>query len=166
MKFLIGLLLGLLIISTQVFAASERLIIDAKNFETDDSKGITIFTGDVKLRKAKDKLNSNKLQIFMKPNSKGKDRQPLKYIATGNADFEIHSNGKVYIGKGNKVTYVPLKQEYTVEGNGYLKEITEDRELFGEKILINQLSGNAKVSGSKDKPVRFIINIDNDEDKK
>lgn len=162
MKFFIGLLIGLSI-TTQVFAANEKLIIDAKNFETDDSKGITIFTGEVKLKKLNDKLNSNKLEIFMKPNSKGKDRQPLKYIATGNADFEIHSNGKIYIGKGEKVTYIPQKQEYTVEGNGYLKETTEDRELFGEKILINQLSGNAKVSGSKDKPVRFIINIENED---
>ena len=156
MKFL----LGLLITSSLLFSASEKLIIDAKNFETDDAKGITVFTGDVKLKKVKDKLNANKLEIFMTPNSKGKSRQPLKYIATGNADFEIHSNGKIYIGKGEKVIYVPKSQEYTVLGNGYLKETTEDKELFGEKIFINQLTGNARVSGSEKKPVRFILNIE------
>ena len=157
MKFLIGLL----ITTNLLFAVSEKLVIDAKNFETDDAKGITTFLGDVKLKKVKDKLNSNKLEIYMKPNSKGKNRQPLKYIATGNADFEIHSNGKIYIGKGNKIIYDPTKQEYTVIGNGYLKETTEDRELFGEKIFINQLTGNARVSGSEKKPVRFILNIEN-----
>ncbi len=157
MKFL----LGLLITSSLLLGASEKLIIDAKNFETDDAKGITVFTGNVKLKKVKDKLNSNKLEIYMKPNSKGKNRQPLKYIATGNADFEIHSNGKIYIGKGEKVIYEPTTQEYTVIGNGYLKETTENRELFGDKIFINQLTGNARVSGSEKKPVRFIINIEN-----
>lgn len=157
MKFLISLL----ITTTLLFSASEKLVIDAKNFETNDVNGITIFSGDVKLKKAKDKLNSNKLEIYMKPNSKGKNRQPLKYIATGNASFEIHTNGKIYIGKGNKIIYNPLKQEYTVLGNGYLKETIEDRELFGEKIFINQLTGNARVSGSEEKPVRFILNIEN-----
>lgn len=159
MKFL----LGLLITSSLLLGANEKLIIDAKNFETNDAKGITVFSGDVKLKKLKDKLNSNKLEIFMTPNSKGKDRQPLKYIATGNADFEIHSNGKIYIGKGDKVIYEPKNQEYTVIGNGYLKETTESRELFGDKIFINQLTGNARVSGSENKPVRFILNIESGE---
>lgn len=158
MKFLIGLL----ITSTLLFAVSEKLIIDAKNFETDDIKGLTTFTGNVKLKKVKDRLNSDKLEIYMKPKEEGKSRQASKYVATGNADLEIHTNGKIYIGKGKKIIYIPEKQEYTVLGNGYLKEITESRELFGEKILINQLTGSAKVSGSENKPVRFIINIESD----
>jgi len=161
MKFLIGLL----VTSTLLFSATDKLVIDAKNFETDDSKGITIFTGNVKLKKAKDKLNSNKLEIYMKPKTKGKARQPLKYIATGNADFEIHTNGKIYKGKGSKIIYDPVKQEYTVIGNGYIKEEVEQRELFGDKIFINQLTGNARVSGSDKKPVRFILNIESGDKK-
>ncbi len=161
MKFLLTVLLS----SSMLFAASEKLIIDAKNFETNDAKGITVFTGNVKLKKAKDKLNSQKLEIFMKKNSKGKAKEPLKYIATGNADFEIHTNGKIYKGKGNKIIYDPKKQEYTVIGNGYIKEEVEHRELFGETIYINQVTGNAKVKGTSSKPVRFIINIDNGEKK-
>ena len=46
-----------------------------------------------------------------------------------------------------------------------VKELTEERELFGEKIFINQLTGNAKVSGSKNKPVRFILNIESGDKK-
>ncbi|WP_258239444.1 LptA/OstA family protein [Arcobacter sp. LA11] len=157
MKFLIGFLICV----TSIFADTQKLIIDASNFETNDAKGLSIFTGDVKLKMAKDKLNSDKLEIYVKPQTKGKAKKPLKYIATGNVDFEIVSNEKHYKGKGNKVIYNPDKQEYTVIGNGYLKEVTEDRELFGEKIFINQLTGSAKVSGSKKKPVRFILNIEN-----
>ena len=162
MKFFLTLLIS----SSLLFAASEKLIIDAKNFETNDAEGITIFTGDVKFSMTKDRLNSEKLEIFMKPKSKVKAKEPLKYIATGNVSFEIYTNGKVYKGKGNKVIYNPKDEEYSISGNGYIKEEIEGRELFGENIYINQITGNAKVSGSSTKPVRFIINIDNKEKKK
>lgn len=162
MKFLLA---AALLSSTILLAATEKLIIDAKNFETNDAKGITIFTGDVKLKMSKDRLNSQKLEIYMKPKSKGKAKQPLKYVATGKASFEIHTNGKIYKGKGNKIIYSPAKQEYTVLGNGYIKEEIEKRELFGEKIYINQISGNAKVQGSSKKPVRFIINVESGDKK-
>jgi len=156
MKFLFAIFA----ITSMLFGATEKLIIDSNHFETNDSKGITTFTGNVKVKKSLDKLNSQKLEIYMKPNSKGKAKEPLKYIATGKVDFEIHSNGKVYKGKGDKVIYNPSTQEYTVIGNGYIKEEIEQRELFGENIYINQLSGNAKVIGKENEPVRFIINIE------
>ncbi len=157
MKYLVGLFFS----SILLFAQTDQLIIDAQNFETDDSKGISIFTGNVKLRMAKDKLNSEKLEIYVKPNTKGKEKQPIKYVATGDVNFVIFSKDKHYKGKGDKLIYNPIKSEYEVIGNGYIKEETEKRELFGEKIFINQLTGNAIVSGSKDKPVRFILNIEN-----
>lgn len=156
MKFLIGFLICV----TVMFAETQKLIIDASNFETNDAKGLSIFTGNVKLKMAKDKLNSDRLEIYVKPQTKGKAKKPLQYIATGNVDFEIFSKEKHYKGKGNKVIYNPNKQEYTIIGNGYLKEVSEDRELYGDKIFINQLTGSAKVMGSKKKPVRFILNIE------
>ncbi len=132
MKFLVGLFLS----ASLLFAQTDKLIIDAKNFETDDAKGLSTFTGNVKLKMAKDRLNSDKLDIYVKPNTKGKAKQPIKYVATGNVDFTIFSNGKHYTGKGNKIIYTPAKQEYTVIGNGYLKEVTQERELFGEKKFL------------------------------
>jgi len=161
MKFFITLLF----FTTLIFA-NDKLIIDADSFESDDSKGITIFTGNVKLKMGKDKLNAYKLEIFMEANKKAKSNTPFKYVASGNADFEIYSNGKVYKGKGNRVIYSPKKQEYTIIGNGYVKEEIEQRELFGETIFINQLTGNAKVKGTQNKPVRFIINVNNNDKNK
>lgn len=153
----------LFMLLTTSFADSNKLIIDATNFETNDSKGITVFSGKVKLQKDKDKLNSEKLEIFMKAKNKRKTTEAIKYVATGNVNFEIHSKGKIYKGKGNKLIYLPKTQEYTILGNGYVKEQTEQRELFGESIFINQSTGNAKVKGSEKKPVRFIINVEKNE---
>ena len=33
-------------------------------------------------------------------------------------------------------------------------------QIYGEKIYVNQLSGEAKVNGDDNKPVRIIINIE------
>lgn len=161
MKYLFIALLA----STLLFAKTDKLIIDAKNFEANDAKGISIFTGDVKLTKAKDLLLADKLEVYMTPNVPGTPRTPIKYIATGKVEFEIVSNGKEYEGKGDKVIYNPAKQQYTIIGNGFLKEKIEDRKLYGDKIYINQLTGEAKVSGTKNKPVRFILNVESKDEK-
>ena len=55
MKYLIGTL----ICSVLLFAQTETLMIDAQNFEGDDKKGISIFTGNVKIKMNKDILNKN-----------------------------------------------------------------------------------------------------------
>lgn len=157
MKFLIGLF----ITTTLLFSQTDKLIIDAKNFETNDANGLSIFTGNVKLKMGKDRLNSDKLEIYLEANSKGKAKKPLKYIATGNVSLELYSNAKHYKGKGDKIIFNPNTKEYTVIGNGYLNEVSEEKELYGEKIFINQITGNARVSGTEKKPVRFILNIDN-----
>lgn len=152
-----------------LFANSEdKLIIDSNNFVSDDAKGIAIFTGDVKMLRIKDKLNANKVEVYLNtPNDQNQKREATKYVATGNVSFEIFTALKHYEGKGEKVIYLPQKLQYEIIGNGYLKDITEDKTLIGETIFINQKTGNATVKGSKDKPVRFILNIEsNNKDQK
>ncbi|MDO6826917.1 lipopolysaccharide transport periplasmic protein LptA [Poseidonibacter sp. 1_MG-2023] len=156
MKFLAGLL----VCSTLLLGQTQQLVIDAQNFEANDKKGISTFTGNVKIQMGKDKLNAQKVDIYFVTKKESSGKIPSKYIATGNVDFEIITDVKHYIGKGNKVIYSPLKQEYTILGNGFLQEKNDDRKIYGEKIYVNQLSGEAKVSGSDNKPVRFIINIE------
>ncbi|MGB5793210.1 LptA/OstA family protein [Poseidonibacter sp.] len=153
-------LAGLLICSTLLFAQSDKLIIDAQKFEANDKKGFSTFEGNVKIQMAKDKLKADRVDVYFVTKKGSTNKIPSKYIATGNVDFEIVSDVKHYVGTGNKVIYSPSKLEYTVLGNGFLEEKIENRKIYGEKIYVNQLTGEAKVSGSEDKPVRFIINID------
>lgn len=155
MKFLAGLL----VCSTLLFAQTQKLVIDAEQFEASDNKGISSFTGNVKIKMGKDKLNANKVDIYFVSQKGTTVKIPSKYIATGNVDFELVTKLKHYIGKGNKIIYSPSKQEYTVIGNGFLQEKNDNRKIYGDKIYVNQLTGEARVSGSEDKPVRFIINI-------
>ena len=144
-----------------LFLNAEQLIIDAKKFEANDEKGISVFTGNVKLQQGKDRLSADKLNVYITKKIANKKREPIKYIATGNVKFKIFSNAKEYEGKGNKVIYNPKTLTYSIYGNGYIKEKTEDKTLYGDEILISQKTGEAKVKGSDEKPVRFILNIDN-----
>ncbi|APW65951.1 MULTISPECIES: lipopolysaccharide transport periplasmic protein LptA [Arcobacteraceae] len=159
------LVLSLLMFSTFLLAQTQQLIIDAKNFEANDKKGISVFTGNVKIQMGKDKLNAQKVEMFFVNRKGSTNKVPSKYIATGKVDFEIVTDTKHYVGNGDKIIYSPLKQEYTVMGNGFLQEKNDDRKIYGDKIYVNQLSGEAKVNGSDKKPVRFIINVERGSEK-
>ena len=56
--------IGTLICSTILFAQTETLTIDAQNFEADDKKGISIFTGNVKIKMGQDRLNADKVDVY------------------------------------------------------------------------------------------------------
>lgn len=158
----------LLFIATSLFALTEektknQLVIDAEQFEAFDRKGLSTFTGNVKMVRYKDKLNSDKLEVYIIPKKKGEEKQKrvvLKYVATGNVSFEVYTKDKHYLGKGTKVIYKPKELEYEIIGKGSIKELNDDKTLFGERIILNQSTGEAKVSGAKNKPVRFIMEIE------
>lgn len=152
-----------LLLMGTLFAAEDKLIIDSNSFEANDGKGIAIFTGDVKMTRIQDKLNAQKVVVYLAPKENGKasTREPLKYVATGEVDFEVFTALKHYIGKGDKVIYIPNELKYEIIGNGFLKDVKEDKTLIGDTIYIDQKTGSATVKGSKDKPVRFILNIQN-----
>lgn len=160
MKYLIGALFC----STMLFAQTETLIIDAQNFQADEKNGISIFTGNVKIKMGQDKLNAQKVDVVF-VTDKNNNKIPLKYEATGNADFEIITKEKHYIGNGDKIIYSPQKEEYTIIGNGFIHEKNDDRKIYGDTIYVNQLTGEAKVKGSGNKPVRFIIQVDRTQNK-
>lgn len=156
------ILLTLFVLITALFAQEDKLIIDSNSFESYDDKGIAIFTGDVKMTRIKDKLNAQKVVVYLSPKENGKasKREPLKYVATGEVDFEVFTALKHYQGRGDKVIYIPNELKYEIIGNGFLKDVKEDKTLIGETIYIDQSTGSATVKGSKDKPVRFILNIE------
>lgn len=159
LNFLSLLLTGAMALS--VANANDKLIIDALDFKMDDKKGISIFSGNVKMKMSQDSLNAQKVEIYFENTKDGKN--PTKYIATGKVDFSINTKDKHYIGKGEKLIYEPSKQKYLVSGNGYLEDVNTNRKIYGEEIYVDQLSGEASVKGTEKKPVRFIINLDNKE---
>ncbi|QOG12985.1 LptA/OstA family protein [Arcobacter sp. FWKO B] len=150
--------IGLVVLSVCLFA-DNKLIIDANHFEGNDQDGIVIFTGNVKVTKVKDKLNSDRLEVEM-VSTANNEKTPKKYTATGNVDFLVYANEKIYVGRGTKVIYEPLNNKYTILGNGYLEEKVDGRQLYGKEIYLDEITGRAEVVGDDKKPVRFIMKLD------
>ena len=144
---------------------AEQVEVTADNFFADEIKLQSVLTGNVKVKKGSfDTLNSDKITIYF-----DKNKQPTKYIATGNAKFKILINESHYNGKGDILTYEPKTEIYTLKGNAWIEEVETKREVFGDIITINQLNGKYEVNSDRSskkidkKPAKLIFKI---EDKK
>ena len=103
MKYLILIL----IFVSSIYAVSEKLIIDAKKFEASEKKGVSLFTGNVKIQMGEDRLNAQKVKIFFENKKGATSKVPSTYEATGDVSFKIVTIDKKYSGKGDKIIYSP-----------------------------------------------------------
>ena len=63
---------------------AQELKIISDNFKGDQSKGVSVFTGNVKVTKGTDELNASKVTIYTDA-----ARKPIKYVAEGDVSFYI-----------------------------------------------------------------------------
>ena len=138
------------------FLNAEQVEITSNDFFADENKQISEFVGNVNIKKGSyDELKANKVIVHF-----DKKRQPVKYVATGNTRAKIFMKDKHYDGKGDTLTYEPAKQTYTVTGNGYLHEVETDKNVYGDKIVVNQKDSTYSVNSDEKKPVKFILQIE------
>ena len=155
MKFLLS---SLLIASSLI---SQELKIKANAFHADESKGISIFEGQVKIVRDKDKLDADKVTVYTNDLN-----EPIKYIAKGNASFTIVTkNEAVYTGKAQKVIYQPTTKEYHFFTDVHLKQVNEKKEIIGNEVVLKTIEGKAYAKGAKSEPVIMIFNMPKDEEK-
>jgi len=143
----------LLLISLFLFA--EEVKISADKFQADEINKIAVFEGNVTLIKGKDKIEAKKLVILFDTKNK-----PLKYSAEGKPKFKFFMKEKTYEGKADKIVYIPNDGKYTLLGNVFVKELSEDRKIYGDKLIIDKSNGKITIKGKKDKPVKFIFKVE------
>ncbi|ANE33975.1 lipopolysaccharide transport periplasmic protein LptA [Campylobacter hyointestinalis] len=151
-SFIFGLFLAINLNAERIEVTSEDFFADEKALVSDLKGNVVIKKGDY------DTLNADFVKIFF-----DKNKQPIKYVATGNAKFKFILNEKNYDGSGEELTYEPSKQLYTLKQNAYIHEMQTDKKVYGDIITVNQLEGTYKVTSKDKKPVKFIFQI---EDKK
>ncbi len=150
------LLLGLTI---YLFSATVTVDITADKFLTNKQKNLTEFTGNVKMTKEKDILMCDKLTIHTIQNKDTNETVVKEYIGIGKVSFSFTSNISTLKGKGDKILYYPLDSKYIVIGNGYLEDTKDGKILIGDKIYVDEKTGNARIEGKKNKPVKFTFQI-------
>ncbi len=149
------LILLTLTISSAGFANQLKVVAD--NFHGNNIKGISTFSGNVKITKGDDELNASNVVIYL-----NKLHKPIKMIATGHVSFFITTDNNVsYDGKAHKVIYLPIQKEYRFFKNVHIWQINNKREIKGDKIILNILTGQAVANGAKHSPVVMIFNLKN-----
>ena len=150
----------MIIFCSNILLAKELKIV-ADKFSADEIKGISIFTGNVKIKKYHDELNATKVTIYT-----DKSNKPTKFVAIGDVSFKVETQALAqYKGVAQKVIYLPLKKEYRFYGDVHLKQINERKEILGDEVTLNTIDGKANAKGLKKAPVIMIFDI-KDEEKK
>ena len=136
-------------------AYAEELKIKADYFESDQKKGISVFRGNVHIKKSYDEINASKVTIYT-----DKERNPVKFVAEGNVSFKLMDEQKKrYVGKAQKVIYAPQKEEYRFYTNVHLRQIGDKKEIQGDEVIFDAIAGKASAKGVKNNPVIMIFDI-------
>ncbi len=128
--------------------------VTANKFFADEVKKVSVFTGNVNVKKGDDRLKADKVVIEF-----NKNKEPIRYTASGNASVKMKINGKRYFGKGEILIYEPQKLKYTIKKNAFLEELDTNKKVYGDNIFVDQANGHYEVDSKKDKPVKFIFQI-------
>ena len=134
---------------------SNELKVTANAFDGDEKKGIAIFTGDVKITKGSDELNASKVTIYT-----DQKHDPIKMIAEGDVSFFVKTeNNSIYSGEAQKTIYMPKIKEYQFYTNVHLRQLNEHKQIDGDKVILNSITGKAIAQGAKKEPVIMIFHI-------
>lgn len=136
-----------------------KLEITADVFHGDENKLVNVLSGNVIVKKQRDTLRANTLTIFT-----DKNKNAIKYIASGNVSFEIFLKDKFYKGRAAEFIYDVKSDTYELNKRAYIQENNTERRLYGDKIMVNNKAQTYTVFGEskENKPARFIFKLDND----
>ncbi len=138
---------------TSLWAAEVQVTAD--KFFADETKKMSVFDGNVKVIKENDKLTAKKLTIEFDDK-----KQPIRYIATGDAKANMVMKEKKYYGEAEKMTYEPSKSLYIFEKKAFLHDMETDKKVYGDFIRVNQVTGHYEVDGKGGAPVKFIFKVE------
>jgi lipopolysaccharide export system protein LptA len=138
-----------------IISYGANMQITSKHFEYNQTANISIFTGDVNVTKGTDNILSNKITLFL-----NKNKKLQKLVANGDVKFRVSDKNATYVGKSNKLTFIAKDKKFIFEGDVHIKKVQDKQELFGNIVVINKKAGTANVLGEKNKPLKFIIKVD------
>ena len=141
---------------------AQELKIISDNFKGDQSKGVSVFTGNVKVTKGTDELNASKVTIYTDA-----ARKPIKYVAEGDVSFYIVTEIKErYRGKSQMAVYLPNESEYQFTKKVDLIRLDDYRRIKGDKVVLNEEKGFANADSIGDEPVIMIFTLDDKKETK
>jgi len=141
--------------------AAEQLKIVADSFSANEKTGRSVFEGHVRVKKGSDELNASRVEVFTDAK-----RTPTKYIAQGDASFFLKAeDASTFLGRAQKVIFLPQKQEYRFFGDVHLMQINQHKQIDGEEVVVNVREGTASAKGAERQPVIMTFDLPDEEKK-
>ncbi len=141
-----------------LFSKTVQMNIVADNFKADEKRGESIFFGHVKITKESDIITSKKVIVKF-----DKENKPISYEAIEDVNFSITLKEELIRGSCQKLTYDPVSKIYTLSKNVDVIELPSNRKLKANYVKIDTILGRISVTGSKNKPIKFIFNVEEKE---
>jgi lipopolysaccharide export system protein LptA len=146
----------ILIALISIFAFANDLKIISDEYNGDNKKGVSVFSGNVKATLKSDKLNADEITIYT-----NKSNKPKKLIAKGNVEFFVKTeDGSKYEGRSNKAIYLPQEKLYEFLGDVKIMQLDDKKEIIGQEVKVDLVNSTAKAKSSKDKPVVMIFEVE------
>jgi lipopolysaccharide export system protein LptA len=141
------------------FILAEEVKVNADRFYADEKALKSRLSGNVVITKGDDVLVADVVTIDF-----NEKEEPLKYEARGNVSINATMNNKRYHASGNILIYDVVPNTYVLEGNAFMEDITTNRKVYGNIIMIDQNNGTYVVDGSVE-PVKFVFQINDTKNK-
>jgi len=154
-KSILILTLTQLLFTSAVFA--EKIVVTSTSMKAENLKKEVHFIGDAKVKKSEDWIHADTIIVYFDDNNETK-----MYKAIGKVTFEFKNEKGHYKGNAEKVTYYPQKSFYILTGKAKVDDIMNKRQVKGDEITLDMITGDSQVKGSKKKPVKFIFTTEED----
>jgi len=132
---------------------AEKVNVTSTTMTAEDLKKEVHFMGNAKVVQGKSWIHGDEIVVYFDENNETKE-----YEAIGKVTFEFDQEKNFYRGSADKVTYFPAESKYILTGHAIVDDIINKRHVNGDEIILDTVTGNANVKGSKKKPVKFIFN--------
>ncbi len=144
-----------------VIVFARQVEIEAKKFETKQKNGTTVFLGNVIIKSDNNQMLAQKVIVYT-----DKKNKVEKFEADGNTSFVFHlDSNTTYQGKADSFVYKPKEGKLILKGNAKIEDVTNNRKIIGDNIILNEKDKSAKVVGNTQKPVRLIFEFSKEKDK-
>lgn len=143
-----------LILLFTLTAYADKINVTANSMTAEDLKKEVRFIGNAKALQGESWIHGDEIIVYFDENN-----QTKKYEAIKNVTFEFKEKTNHYKGSADKVVYYPVKSTYVLTGKAIIDDLLNKRHVNGDEITLNMITGNAKVKGSKKKPVKFIFDM-------
>ncbi len=145
----------LLALLSMVFLWAEKIQITSDNMKAYEFKKEIHFIGNAKVVQLESWIHGDEIIVYF-----DEENQTKKYEAIGSVAFEIEQKNIRYKGNAKKVVYHPKKALYVLTGKAVIDDLTNKRHVSGDEIVLDMKTGNAKVMGKENKPVKFIFDME------